>query len=368
MLSLPAHADEVTELPGLSRQALRLTVSIPEVGTKTLEALVVRPDGPGPFPLVLLAHGHPRDAAQIPLDRPQLYSGAAIVFAQRGYAAVVVMRRGYGRSDGPFAETLGPCQARTYEAAVKAAAADVLGALAVLRTEPWVDPKRMLLVGHSMGGYAGLAVAAGNPDGVLGIISFAGAVGSPRPDFVCDIDRVIDADRKFGQTARIPVLWIFAENDHFFGPELARSMFAAYTANGAPASLFLAPSYGRDGHTLIWSPDGIGWWPQVAAFLSSLHLPTDIQVPLAAPARLAGPAALDDAGRRAFAGYLPSRNYEKAFATDAAGHYGMAFGARTKADAELAALNFCQQTERVCTVYAVGNELAPDHDGQPGTH
>ncbi len=359
MLSNPARADEVTALPGLSRQALLLTVPMPEGGTKTLEALVVRPTGPGPFPLALIAHGHPRDAADIPRDRPQLYSGTAIVFAQRGYAAVVVMRRGYGRSDGPFAEALGPCQARTYEAAVKAAAADILGAMAVLRTEPWVDPARVLLVGHSMGGYAALAVAASNPDGLLGIISFAGAVGSPSPDVVCEIDRVLDADRTFGQTARIPTLWIFAENDHFFSPELARRMFAAYTSNGAPASLYQAPSYGRDGHMLIWSPDGNGWWPQVASFLSSLHLPTDIQVPLAAPARLAEPVSLDDAGRRAFAAYLPSRSYEKAFATGAAGHYGMAFGARTKADAEDAALKSCQEMERGCKVYAVGNELAP---------
>jgi hypothetical protein len=193
---------------------------------------------------------------------------------------------------------------------------------------------------------------------VLGIISFAGAVGSPRPDYVCQPDRLIDADRTFGQTGRIPGVWIFARNDHFLGPELAGAMFDAYRTNGSPATLFEAPPYSNDGHTLFWSSDGTWGWPEVEPFLKSLHLPTDIQVRLAAPAHLADPVPLDDPGRTAFASYLPSRNYEKAFATDADGHFGFAYGARTKADAESTALKNCQKMNGICAIYAIGNELA----------
>jgi dienelactone hydrolase len=359
LLPITALADQVTILPGLSRSTLQLAISVPDGHTRSLEALVLRPTGPGPFPLVLITHGMPRNSADIPSQRPEIYFSPALVFAQRGYAAVIVMRSGYGRSDGPFAERLGPCSARTYQDAGEVAASDVVSALAVLRKEPWVDPARVVLVGHSMGGFAVLAASAANPSGVLGIISFAGAVGSPRPDYVCQPDRLIDADRVFGKTARIPSLWIFAENDHFFGPELAREMFDAYAANGAPAALFEAPPFGHDGHALIWSPDGTAWWPQVATFLESLHLPTDIQVPLMAPAPLAEPVPLDDAGRAVFATYQHSRSYEKAFATDPAGHYGVAYSARTQEDAVSAALKNCQEVDRVCKVYAVGNELAP---------
>lgn len=353
-----APADDVTKLPGLSRLALRLAIHAPDGRATTFEALVIRPDGPGPFPLALITHGMPR-GNNIPLERPELYTSPAIVFAQHGYAAAIVMRRGYGRSTGPFAEQLGSCGARMYPEAGEAAGADVLAALAALRQEPWVDPARAVLVGHSMGGFADLAASATNPQGVLAIVSFAGAVGSVRADYVCQPDRLIDADRTFGRTARVPGLWIFAENDHFFGPDLARKMFDAYAANGAPTTLFAAPRFGRDGHSLIFSPEGIGWWARVASFLGSLHLPTNIRVRLAAPAHLADPVPLDDAGRAAFASYLPSRSYEKAFAADAAGHYGVAFGARTKADAASAALKDCERMERVCKVYAVGNELAP---------
>ena len=49
----------------------------------------------------------------------------------------------------------------------------------------------------------------------------------------------------FGENAHVPSLWIFAENDHFFGPHLARQMFDAYTAGGAPAEFDAAPSFGQ---------------------------------------------------------------------------------------------------------------------------
>ena len=202
--------------------------------------------------------------------RPQTYTSPAIGFAQRGFAAVIVMRRGYGHSTGVFSDTLGPCNDRNYIRAGHTAAVDVLAALADLRQESWVDPTRVILVGHSMGGFAVLAAVADDPpDGVLGVISFAGAVGSPRPDFICQPDRLIEADRIFGLTSRIPSLWIFAENDHYFGPELARSLWDAYVSNAAPASLFVAPSFGKDGHLLIFAADQTVWWPSVSAFLEN---------------------------------------------------------------------------------------------------
>jgi dienelactone hydrolase len=136
-------AGDVTELPGLSRQTVQLTVPSSAGGTKTLEALVVRPDARGPFPLALITHGLPRSSTEIPAMRPELYISPAIVFAQHGYAAVVVMRSGYGRSPGPFTEGIGPCEQRTYLKAGNAAGADVLSALSALQREPWVDRARV---------------------------------------------------------------------------------------------------------------------------------------------------------------------------------------------------------------------------------
>ena len=84
LLALAALADDVTEFPGLSRQSLQIAVGAPNGSTQTLEALVIRPDGPGPFPLALITHGTNRLTETIPTQRPQIYTGLALAFAQRG--------------------------------------------------------------------------------------------------------------------------------------------------------------------------------------------------------------------------------------------------------------------------------------------
>src|SRR5712691_5681482 len=104
-------------------------------------------------------------------------AGPAMVFAQRGYAAVSILRRGFGRSDGPYAERIPDCDKPDYLGVGRAAAEDVGGAVATLRREPWVDPKRVVLLGSSSGGFAVVAAGAAGPPGVVGILSFAGGQG-----------------------------------------------------------------------------------------------------------------------------------------------------------------------------------------------
>jgi len=352
LLTATARAEEVTPLPGMVREALTL-----QGPHGRLEALSIRPDRPGRFPLALITHGMPRDGALKPAMAPEGLLNSALAFAQRGYAAVVVMRTSYGRSEGWFQESLGPCNDRHYPKAAEAGAADIIAALNELRRHPWIDPDRIVLVGHSMGGFVMLAVGATNPPGVRAIISFAGAVGSPRPDFVCQPDRLIATDDAFGQTARIPSLWIFAANDHFFAPALARDMVHAYAAHGAPADLFEAPAYDGDGHGLILAPPETTWWPRVASFLQATGLPATLTVALPPMPDLLAPPVLDEGGEKIFPLYRASRSFEKAFATDREGHYGFAVGKRTRADAAESAMRSCQIAGRVCRLYAIGNQV-----------
>lgn len=96
----------------------------------------------------------------------------------------------------------------------------------------------------------------------------------------------------------------------------------------------------------------------MSAFLEKLRLPTKLQVTLPPLLPLAPPVPLNEEGRAAFTVYASSRSYEKAFAVDQAGHFGVAFGQRSKASAEQAALKNCPQTETPCVIYAIGNERA----------
>jgi hypothetical protein len=68
------------------------------------------------------------------------------------------------------------------------------------------------------------------------------------------------------------MIWIYIENDSFFGPELSKRMHAAYTGAGGSAEYHLMPPFGGEGHYFIDSPDAIPQWsPLVAQFLDKVR-------------------------------------------------------------------------------------------------
>jgi dienelactone hydrolase len=350
-----------TQVPGFVREATRITV-VTSTGHASLEALVTRPSAPGPYPLVILTHGSPRGGAPERAEMsPTNFSAHAMTFARHGYAVANVMRRGFGRSDGPYVETAGPCEDRNYSSAARLSASDVLGTLDVLGHEPWVDRSRVLLVGHSAGGLAVLAAAATKPPGVVGVISFAGGRGSDAPDHICQESRLVAAFEHVGAGVGPPSLWVYAENDHYFSPDVAREFEHAYAAGGASTTLVLVPPFGDDGHAFFPGADTGVWWGVIQPFLSRVGLPTELVQPRA-NAALSPPAGLGPDGIRAFERYTRSDSFEKAFAVGAAG-WGGGFGQRTQADAIALALTRCQARDTSCAVYAVGDDYAPGARG-----
>jgi pimeloyl-ACP methyl ester carboxylesterase len=98
-----SHADQK-----LLCEPIFLPVTLVGGGQTTLEALAVRPNRLGRFPLVVVVHGMPRGSgdelrAKIK-DMSFDYRRPVEALAKRGYAVVSIMRRGFGRSDGPYAE------------------------------------------------------------------------------------------------------------------------------------------------------------------------------------------------------------------------------------------------------------------------
>jgi len=64
------------------------------------------------------------------------------------------------------------------------------------------------------------------------------------------------------------MLWIYSENDTYFGPELSKRMHAAFTEAGGNAEYEMLPPFGSDGHFLIDAPEGVPIWsPLVSRFL-----------------------------------------------------------------------------------------------------
>jgi dienelactone hydrolase len=142
-----------------------------------------------------------------------------------------------------------------------------------MRRQNFIDPSRTILVGHSAGGWATLAAITNNPAGVVGAINFAGGRGSDAPGRVCEPERLLASAREFGSRTRVPTLWLYAENDKFFGPALARELFSVFTASHHGEDAFVSlPAFGEDGHTLVLDGASLPVWePAVARFLAKLR-------------------------------------------------------------------------------------------------
>jgi dienelactone hydrolase len=154
------------------REDLRIPMAA--AGPRGLEAMLVRPSGTRPYPLALLSHGAPRDADQRAGMTPYGLYSQATEFARRGFAALVVMRRGYGSSDGGYAENSGPCSRRNYLVAARASASDLRAAIDAMKNRVDVTTQGMIAVGVSAGGFASVALTADPPPGLAAAISFAG--------------------------------------------------------------------------------------------------------------------------------------------------------------------------------------------------
>jgi dienelactone hydrolase len=338
-------------------------IPMPEAGEKGLQAVMVRPHEPGPHPLALITHGTPigDPGARVKINALSIVP-VAREFARRGWAAVFVMRRGFGDSGGEYVESRGGCSYFGDLTAGQEAVKDLHAAVAYLSTLPEIDASRMISVGQSTGGFAVVALAADPPPGLVAAINFAGGRGAFGDNKVCDEDGLVEAFAHFGKTSRIPMLWVYTENDKKFGPDLARRLYQNFTSAGGDAKFVLGPPFGEDGHYLF-SPGGIPiWTPLVDDFLKNQNLvlretPLPLTVPDVEP-----PSQLGAQGRDWFRTYLLAAPH-KAFAVSSNGAYGFSVSRRTTEDAELTALENCEkhaQPPGTCVIAVVDDEKPPD--------
>jgi dienelactone hydrolase len=344
----PARAD------GVRWEALQIPAAISGSKTYSLEALVVRPDDGEPHPLAVINHGSPRDAADRPKMSPFRMWAQAVQFARRGWVAVTFLRRGYGRSEGGWAENFGSCANPDYASAGRVGASDIAAVASYMIAQSYVGKDKWISVGISAGGFATVALTAAAPPALVAAIAFAPGRGSSSLDQVCGEKQLVAAFAQYGRTSRVPLLWVAAPNDHFFGPRLVAELKDAFVNAGGNVTFVAAPPFGEDGHQLFGQASGIPVWsPIVDRFLGAHGLaPRDslIDVPVA---NVAPPSNLGANGREAFKSYLDS-GPNKAFAVSG-GRFGWAAGRRSVDDAINDALGKCTSGAVTCAVVNVND-------------
>jgi dienelactone hydrolase len=263
---LAAWREEVFDLPVTVADAYGKTIA------HTIKVTVFSDDrNPKPAPVLVLNHGRAAEAdGRAALGRARFVE-ASRFFVQRGFIVALPTRVGYGVTGGEDVEYSGSCNRKNYQPGYAAAAAQTLAVLQAMRARPDAAPDRAVVMGQSYGGATAVTVAALNPPGVQASINFAGGGGgNPKtmPMSPCAPGQLRRMFSGYGQTARIPSLWVYAENDMYFGPRLPREWFDAYVGAGARAEFVQFPPQGDDGH-LLFSRNPRMWQPKVAEFLDA---------------------------------------------------------------------------------------------------
>ena len=254
-LSALSHAKEPPNTVALS------------VADVTVQADLIKPPGPGPFPAVLWNHGgvNPRPG----VSDYEVSSVLGELFSRNGYVLLLPHRRGYGRSprfalaEQFVGEKIAEERNRIQLALMDAYADEITAAVAYLGRQSFVDPKRIVVAGCSFGG--SLAMFAGERNlPIRAVINFAGGAVSWKqaPDLR---ERMLTAARR----ANVPVLLVQAENDHDLDP--TRALARELSLSKKPHQVLMFPAHGttaREGHNFC-ETGGAVWQSGVMSFLSA---------------------------------------------------------------------------------------------------
>jgi dienelactone hydrolase len=273
----PANAEPKPELPSppqIQEEIWGLPFELPTL------AYVVRPVGNGPFPLVVMNHGVSLGAKARSFFPLVEFRDAAVWFARQGYMVVAPVGPGYGGGGfdvpergifGPFFSHVGPCDKPNFRGAGLAVATIDSWIIDYMNARKVVQPEKVIVVGQSAGGWGAIALSSQNPASVRAIIIFAAGRGGHlggKPNNNCAPDKLVEATGEFGKTSRIPMLWLYSENDTYFGPPLVERMHDAFTAAGGDAEFHMLPPVGNEGHFLIQNIDvKPPWTPLITDFL-----------------------------------------------------------------------------------------------------
>ncbi|MCY3825023.1 MAG: alpha/beta hydrolase, partial [Nitrospinae bacterium] len=353
-------------IPAIPESELRvasgmLTVTFSDTGWDyEIETLTVTPPGSGPFPLVVISHGHSRRSRRI---RLRSYLAVAENFARRGYKAVIFARRGFGKSEGDMEEGLGfrrhlPWADNYYQVGLKTAE-EYATVIEALKSRPEIDGSTIIAAGVSSGGFGVTALASEPPKGLIGVVNFSGGRGRPRNYVNHDEDALVGVVAVYGETARVPALWLYSKTDRFFWPELVERMFEAYADGGAPVRYdqYGPLWYSREGHFLVRLGSRELWSPSISSFLSAIGAPNwkadpdDLAV-----VRLPPPPSLDGRGRRNWRNYL-SRVGHKAFAIGPGAGYGWSSLQLSPEVAIEKALDRCLRKSDECEIVSLDGEM-----------
>lgn len=208
------------------------------------------------MPLFIMSHGsqgpNVKNIVNVQAD------GATLTLIENGFAVFAPVRKGFRRKDDPPSDvnvdSSEPIDCRSWpaqEAGLKSAKDDTKALIKELGQRVDIDLTRIVLAGHSRGGFLSLALAADQTPGVVGVINLVGAWHSePCPSGSAYNSTKFDA---FGKEIKVPVLSYYGTADPFYPEDMARK-FINLLAQNKKAIGVMTPGYHHYSHQRDYEP------------------------------------------------------------------------------------------------------------------
>jgi acetyl esterase/lipase len=188
-------------------------------GDFSMEGILLKPEGKGPFPAVLISHGLGGNAQSFGMMKAREMVKWGLVCIAPNYT-----HTGQGGDRSQFgASTENIRRAST--------------CLDILRTLPEVDSTRLAAYGHSMGGFVTIGLASTKVDAVKAA-AVTGSGISPQDGYAAP-------SAKAAEKIRTPFLMLHGANDNIVRPEQSAALKQALDANKVPNDRLIADGQGH---------------------------------------------------------------------------------------------------------------------------
>lgn len=256
-------------------------------GTIRLMTYVYRPLKNDRHEVVLFSHGSTGGLVRSPKEPGMVNAPPPMVvqfFVSRGYTVVAPMRRGRGESSGNYVEECSVYTGKCTEAqsfalgnrAIKEALVDTYAVIDQLILKRLVARNsKILLVGHSRGGFLSLLLAGERPTLIKGVVNFAGGWYGVTNKFTTleNQQRMDDQKARLMRAAKrasASTIWFYAVRDPFYKEGVPQELHHYWQdAGGRAEFVFIAQHSLPNAHLALSDPKL--WEQQLDVFLKTIR-------------------------------------------------------------------------------------------------
>jgi len=197
-------------------------------GDVQVSGILLKPEGKGPFPAVIISHGLGGSADSFGLVKArEMVKWGIVCIAPEYTHSGRAMGRQAGGARGPATANPGASEENLRRARV---------CISILRSMPEVDGKRIAAYGHSMGGFVTIALAAQLPE--LKAAAITGSGLALRAGYAAP-------STSAAEKIRTPFLMLHGTNDTTVRPEQSLALKQVLDQNNVPNDRLVADGQGH---------------------------------------------------------------------------------------------------------------------------